>query len=416
MTERKRADALAFLHSEAGRALLQEAAQLPPDRLARLTYLRRQSSVEIASVAVALLELRQRARAKFSTAETMYFTPEGLPQATGETLARYRASLFPSDTPVLDACCGIGSDARALAMRGPTLAVDSNPAAALCARLNSETASVVCADVTRLDLPRLRRGGVHFAFFDPSRRADSASGTRRRVRDSEAYLPPLSWVSVLRESIPHILVKVSPAIDDAALARFPEAQIAFVSERGECKEGWLRFGSFHEGGVAGHRAIVLDADGAAHCLCPGEPSLPALTAPSAWLYEPDPAVIRAHRIAELAQRLNASQIDPQIAYLTADSLLPTPFATAYRILDVLPFHLKAVQNRLHALQRGVSAIKKRGVPLEPEELGKRLTGDRRAQEKAIVVLTRQGERILALLCEPPQAPAPATPPTDTPLP
>ena len=42
-----------------------------------------------------------------------------------------------------------------------------------------------------------------------------------------------------------------------------------------------------------------------------------MAAPRAYLYEPDGAVIRAHLVARLATRIDATLIDPQIAYLTA---------------------------------------------------------------------------------------------------
>src|SRR5690349_14935371 len=123
------ASALAYLATERGQALLEEAARLPTDRLARLTRLRRHVSVEIATAVVELLELRQRGRSKFSQADSMFFTAEGLEQSTGEVIARYRAGRFSRGKSILDLCCGIGGDARMLAERGPVIAVDRNPCA-----------------------------------------------------------------------------------------------------------------------------------------------------------------------------------------------------------------------------------------------------------------------------------------------
>ncbi|HZT43954.1 MAG TPA: class I SAM-dependent methyltransferase [Chthonomonadaceae bacterium] len=398
-----RAAALAWLATEAGAALLAEAARLPPDRLTRLTRLRRQVSPELAAATVELQELRQRARAKFSDADTMFFTPEGLEQSTGEAIARYRAARFPEGAAILDACCGIGGDARALAARGPVLAVDRDPAAAVCARANAAPSAPLfplCADMTALDLARLRERGVEAALFDPSRRVDRPGGGRRRARSAEAYSPPLSWLEALRAPFPALAVKVSPALPDEDLTRWG-ARVEFLSDQGECKEAALWFGPLAEMLPAGDGACatVLRAGAPPATLTAFACAPPALSEPRAWLYEPDPAVIRAHLIPQVASLLDAAQLDRQIAYLTADTLVATPFATAYRVLDWLPFQLKSVQARLRALGRRVTAIKRRGVPLEPETLRKRLTGAEDADASAIVVLTRLADRPIALLCE-----------------
>jgi SAM-dependent methyltransferase len=412
-----RASALGWLRTEAGAALLTEAASLPRDRLTRLERLRRRYPAEIATAAVELLELRLRARRKFAWADAMFFTPEGLEQSTGEEIARYRAGRFPADVPVLDACCGIGGDALALAARGPVLAVDRDPAVIVCARANTDLdcatsnskVHTLCADVTTLDLARLRAAGFEAAVFDPSRRTDRRTGERRRARAAEEYTPPLSWLETLRAHFPLLAVKVSPALDDAALCRYG-AQVEFLSDRGECKEAVLWFGKRSgidaepiagQEGSEGYMATALRPDRAPATLTPFACDPPALSFPHAWLYEPDPAVIRAHLVPQIAALLNAAQLDSQIAYLTAEHPTPTPFATAYPVLEWLPFQLKNVQARLRVLGRRVTAIKRRGVPLEPEALRKRLTGDPAGDAEAVVVLTRVADKPVAVLCGPP---------------
>ena len=434
------ASALVWLATEAGKALLAEAERLPPDRLTRLTHLRRHLEPEIAAVAVGLLELRRRARDKFTAADTMLFTAEGLEQSTGEHIAHYRASRFPPDVAILDACCGIGGDAQALARRGPVLAVDSNPAAAVCTRFNAgpgtgfrprsvsqnpqnrvqeaelvpelaltpAPVTTLCADVTRLDLGRLRQRGIEAAFFDPSRRQDRQEGGRRRARDARDYSPPLDWLEALCAHFPAVAVKVSPALEDDVLCRYP-ARVEFLSDRRECKEAVLWFGSLAEGEPFGANTQNAAENYCATLLRPDEPPV-TLTAfacarppggpPRAWLYEPDPAVIRAHLIPQTAALLNAAQMDAQIAYLTADTFVSTPFATAYRLLEAMPYNLKHLQKWLRGYGGRIVAIKKRGVPFTPEEVRTRLTDAGAAP--VVLVLTRLAEKPYALLCAPPE--------------
>src|SRR5262249_33731921 len=177
---------IAFLATETGAALLCEAESDAGDLHARIARLRRSYSREHVSAALTMLDLRRRAKDKFTRANEMYFTPEGYEQSTGETIARWRADRFPAGAHILDLCCGIGGDAVQLARRGQVTAVDLSPESALCATLNAQaygtkqSLSVECADVTQLDL---RADAV---FFDPSRRQRG-----RRVKSAEQYSPPL---------------------------------------------------------------------------------------------------------------------------------------------------------------------------------------------------------------------------------
>ncbi|HXF60208.1 MAG TPA: hypothetical protein VNK95_01245, partial [Caldilineaceae bacterium] len=121
-------------------------------------------------------------------------------------------------------------------------------------------------------------------------------------------------------------------------------------------------------------------------------------APAMFLYEPDPAVIRAGAFAELCAQLDAHLFDPQIAYLVGAERRPTPFAHSFRVLEVHPFSLKRLQERLHALGLARLELKKRGAPFAPESLRGRLKlppGDR----PGVVLFTRRGHERLMILAE-----------------
>ena len=88
------------------------------------------------------------------------------------------------------------------------------------------------------------------------------------------------------------------------------------------------------------------------CVGRGLPD-PEVRSVGRYLYEPDGAVIRAHLVAEVAEELDGGLIDPTIAYVTADALRPTPYATAYEITDRLPFNVKKLKALLR--ERGVGS-------------------------------------------------------------
>ena len=56
-----------------------------------------------------------------------------------------------------------------------------------------------------------------------------------------------------------------------------------------------------------------------------------LSEPHAYLYEPDPAILRAGLVQQLGLELEAAQLDPEIAYLTADARVETPFARSWQV-------------------------------------------------------------------------------------
>ncbi|HVX44650.1 MAG TPA: class I SAM-dependent methyltransferase, partial [Mycobacteriales bacterium] len=226
--------------------------------------------------------------------------------------------------------------------------------------------------------------GVRAAFCDPARR-----GGGRRVFDPRAYSPPFDFLLELAAAVPMTGAKVAPGIPHALVPAGAEAE--WISDEGEVKEAALWFGPL---ATAARRATLL-------------PSGATITTEGArlecgplgrYLYEPDGAVIRSHLVAEAGRSLGARLIDPEIAYLTADSLTATPFAKAYEITDSFGFSLKRLRAVLRAQDVGTVTIKKRGSALDPATLRRqlRLSGSR----EATVVLTRVAGAPTVLLCQP----------------
>jgi hypothetical protein len=126
-----------------------------------------------------------------------------------------------------------------------------------------------------------------------------------------------------------------------------------------------------------------------------------LSPPLAFLYEPDPAIIRAHVVQALAHQIGAAQLDSEIAYLTADRVVATPFARCWRVIEWLPFGLKRLRARLRALDAGAVTVKKRGSPLDTDALARQLSGA--GTHPLVVVLTQVAGRPAVLICEGPLA-------------
>lgn len=350
-----------------GQAALTEAAQLDPTDggfLACYETVRKHHPPGLAKAAVETALLRLKARSKFADADRMYFTREALEQATSEHVARHRARRFASYERVADLCCGVGGDAIALAANGIAVeAVDSDPLRLAMAEANARALglNVTChlGDALTLPLP-----GVKAAFADPARRADG-----RRYLSPDDYTPSLSAIRGRFAPDFPLAVKAAPGVPQADV-RDLGAEVEFVSLGGELKECVLWFGPLR---TCARRATVLPTGDTLYIDTPPDPR--PHTEPAEFLYDPDPAVARAGLVSALAERLDARPIDPQVQLLTSDHFTPTPFATAFRVEHVAPFHLKLLRDYLRAQAVGRVTIVKRGSPADADDLMRKLKLD-----------------------------------------
>ena len=387
-------DAFRWLLTPEGQSLLGRAARMydgpgASDLVRTTTALRREATPEHAAAALTQVELRTRARAKFGDlADRMYFTPEGLEQATRFRVAEHRAARLAAAAPssVLDLGCGIGGDLVAFARAGLTAAgVDQDPLRVEVARANLDAldlgGAVQVADGTTLDL-----AGFGAVFADPARRT-----ARGRVFDVDAYSPPWTFVVSLLERA--ACVKVAPGIPHDLVPDGVEAE--WVSDEGEVKEAALWSPTL---ATARRRATVIRSAGLATLTDEDDPGEQSLRGVQGYLYEPDGAVIRAGLVTAVAAGVNGGLLDEHIAYVTSDQPFSTPFARSYQVLEALPYKEKALRAALRARNIGRLTIKKRGVNVVPDELRKRLA--LKGDGEATVVLTRVAGRGTALLVRP----------------
>jgi SAM-dependent methyltransferase len=379
------------LASPAGRALLSRLADTevsPEGELRLAAALRREYPAELVTAALAQHELRLRAAAKFARADAMFFTRDGLEQASAEPVAAHRAARFASASRgrIADLCCGIGGDLIALAGVGEVRGVDRDPLHLRMATLNAAVygvAGAVSAD--RADVRDADLSGVDAVFVDPARRA---GGRRLRTGDSE---PPLGWCLALAARVRSVGIKAAPGLDRAAVPAGWEVE--FVADGRELKEAVLWSPAFADG--AATRATVLPGG---HQLLPAPGDPVPCRPPGSYLLDPNPAVTRAGLVERLARELGAWKIDPMIAFLSADRPPSTPFGRTLRVLDDGPWREKELAARLRAHHIGPLDIRRRGLAGDVAALRRRLrtTGDR----PGVLVMTRVNDRPWALVCEP----------------
>lgn len=346
--------------------------------------------------------LREKARAKFgSDAEQLLFTQAGLEQATRSRVAQQHAERFRAAgcTRVADLGCGLGAESLALLAVG----IEPRPVElnAFTAKLAAHNLAVLAAreglptpEVRVGDAEQLGAGDADGVFLDPARRTAGHSDTRR-VASYDDYSPSLGFAFGLAERLP-TGVKLGPGFDRELIPEDAEAQ--WVSVDGQVVEMGLWFGKTARPGVRRAALVLRETHGStAELTAPEDSANAELRGLGEFLYEPDGAVIRARLIGDLASRLEAGMLSEGIAYLTADSLVATPFAQAFRITEVLPPKEKELRRALSARGIGSLEIKKRGADVDPATLRKRLK--LRGENHATLFLTRAAGKHVALLAE-----------------
>ncbi len=362
---------------EAEPALVAAAAQPDPDSVAAAQRLRREFPPDQAAAALTQAALRRKATAKFGErAGRLFLTAAGLEQATRAEVAGWRASRFVAAgaTRVVDLGCGLGADALAFADAGlDVVAVDADPVTAVFASANLGR-PVVCAKAEEVVGQLLTEAdGV---FLDPARR--TSAGRTWRLGDLS---PSWEFATGLLDGRLGC-IKAAPGLPSTAIPQ--RAGATWVSHSGDLVEtsvwSW------------GSRVAVLLPDGLE--LASGPP--PVLGELGRYLWEPDPAVIRAGAVGRLAEFLDARSIQPGIAYLTGDAAMTTGFATGFEVLEVLTFDERTLRAWVREHGIGILEIKVRGLDVDPAVLRRRLKPSGAGSATVVLTPTPAGARALVV--------------------
>jgi hypothetical protein len=364
--------------------LLRTVAGETSNELQLQSRLRQTYPDQLVRAAFSLCELRKRAAAKFSRADQMWFDRRGLEQATAEPVARHKARRFHG--PVWDLCCGIGGDTIALAEHAQVTSVDLDPAACLRTEWNAavygvaDRVTTLCADVKSLDL------GDTLFHIDPDRR----QGSYGRAVRIEGYVPGLEFLQRLATTARGGAIKLSPASNFGG--KFPDAEVELVSLDGECKEATIWFGELR--GEAPWRATALPA-GETLAGNPLDFQAP-LSEPLAYLFDPDPAVVRAGLVDAAADQLYLSRLDLEEEYLTGSVAVHSPFVRPFEVLAVLPNRITDIRNYFRKSSAGQVEIKCRHIPIDVEAIRRRLPLP--GTEPRVLIIARAGRKSRALVC------------------
>ena len=385
----------------AGQALLAQIDySSATDVLALVSKLRSQGH-DPSTVAAVLTQakLRKRAVAKFGEfASQMLFTEAGLEQASRLKVAAIHAGRFRSAgiKQVADLGCGIGAESMALASLGievKAFEIDEVTAAVATYNLAPfENATVEIADVETLDL-----SGFEALYFDPARRelhGPKKSSTQRHF-DPANFSPNYNFVLEQAKTKP-TGIKLGPGHDKKQIPAGCEAQ--WISVDGDLVELGLWFGKLSRESIA-RSALLISSTGQ------NEITSSEMESPNAdlaeigeYVYEPDNALIRSGLIADFAKPLGLTLISPEIAYLSSNEKISSPWLKGYQVVDNLVFDRKKLKAYVRENNIGILEIKKRGSDVSPEELRKQLAP--KGEGAATLIVTRVGDAHRVLVAKP----------------
>ena len=339
--------------------------------------LRRRFPPDEASALAEQLTLRARAARNHGVGRPWLYTAHGLEMMTHPAVAARRAERMASwGFPTIDLTAGLGGDLAALVTAGVGSAgVERDPVHSLLAASNTG-AQIARGDAARPPIDLTRWAVV----LDPARRSDAG-----RRFDPSAFSPAWDDVMAIADSARAAVVKSPPGIAPEFVP--PSAEFEAVQLGGSMREVTLWFGGDSQSGL--RRAVLLPSS---VTLDSTEPEAPAgAVEPAGYLFDPESCVTRATLVTHLAHRLDARLLDPHIAYLTAAAPAFSPLAATFAVLDVLPFSVSRLKERLRASKWRAEEIRRRAFPVEPDELRK-LLGRMEGDPVALLLTTIAGRR------------------------
>lgn len=381
-----------WLAGPEGRAAVTDAQALTSgDPLADAATLRRRHpelTPAQTSDALGQAELRRLAADRYGISEPLLWTRDGLEQATRPEVAAHRAAQFVAAGArrVIDLTAGLGSDTRAMLAAGlQVTAIERDPGIAELLRANAPQADVICADAIDIVGGLVRALTPHdVVFVDPARRSPDAprqaTGRANPERDPERWSP--RWSQIEAMAHPRIAAKTAPGFDPPAgwTAEWVSVHRTVV----ECFTTSWPIGSGRS------RATVI-ADSGVHTLV-ADGASDEITPVGAWLFEPDPAVIRAQAVDALRPH-GLGRIDTAGVWLTSDRPAPAsavPFVRGFRIVTELTGSTVQLRRQLDELGIDRLTVKSRDVRIAPEVALRELR--RREGDGHVLILARVNGR------------------------
>ena len=318
-------------------------------------------------------QLLRRKVPSWSGNEDLLFPPHlSIEQCSSEATAQYKAALLQGDT-LADLTGGLGIDCHFLSQSFQhTDYVEANPE--LCAlaehnfgmlgdrvRVLNRTAEDYLQDATRVDC----------LYLDPARRDPHG---RKTVSIADCTPDVTALQDRLLQQAGRVLLKLSPMLDihQALEQLHAVAEVHVVAVGNECKELLFLLERGHEGEPAftcvnlqsGQPAVGFTQEEERAC----QAAMAAV--PSAYLYEPNVALMKGGCFKLLTQRFGVEKLHPNSHLYTSDKLIAGFPGRAFRVEGWAPYNKKTRQILLADVDK--ASVATRNFPLTVAQLRKAL--------------------------------------------
>ncbi len=363
------------MHKDLFGSKIEEAlGELSPDwdAVRCLGQLRRVFPPELAREAARLHSLRERCKARIGKDLLPFLRDPGSQQVSAPAIAKQRADRISALTPhsrIWDSTCGLGMESLHLGLGGhQTVSTDLCPI----------TLDYAVANLKHHGLPPWAVRGdatghsvqAPHVLLDPDRRP----GGRRT-------LDPQSWSPTLHETLQVLarheggVAKLPPGMD--VPAEWPqEHAVHWVSLAGQLLECTLWTGNWAP--EPGRTAILLTREGGEFEYGGTPIEVSACTPEQAkgvrFLADPDPSIVRAGLLGQLAQEQGLRPLAPRLGYLGGDQAPNSPFLTSFKVLASGPLDRKKIRKMLAEHDIGPIQVRQRGHDEPSDLLERKLRG------------------------------------------
>ena len=325
-------------------------------------------------------------------------------QASSEATARFKAGLFSSGLCMADLTGGLGVDAFFFAQHFASATyVEQNADLLAAARQNFAqlgAANVRFEQAEASQFLQSTTDDFDLIYLDPARR-DGAGGRVFRLEDCSPNALAIKDLMLART--PRALLKTAPMLDLRLAAEQLRnvARIWVVAHEGDCREVlYLLERTAPPVPEIPISAVVLAADGsvaqAFECSFAEEQAAQIeLAAPRRFLYEPNPAVLKAGAFRTFAQRFGLQKLHANTHLYTSEQFVPGVPARTFRIENVCKYDRKTVLAALPEARANVSA---RNFPDGAEAVRKKL-GLRDGGNSYLFAATTECSGKTILLCQ-----------------
>ncbi len=347
------------------------------------------------------IRFRSRMRRRFPIEQSWLWTDRSLSQASDWWSASYKASLFPADVTVLDACCGAGVDTVALAARGGVIAMDNCDETLAIAHANAVGHHGADCPVEALygTFPDELPAGTQWMHADPDRRPPDKSDNERKTLRADLFMPSLECLLEHASEMKGAVIKIAPSTvfsEECSDAVEETTQRVWLGVFGECRQQLLLSGDL-QNDPSQKRRVVLCHPHFDEFSGKVAPPSTWTDSPKQYVYDLHPVLFASDLHTDWANQNGLTPVGGELGYFTADALVESPFVQAFKVVDTLAWDDRKMRKWLRQNDAGIVDVKNRGLRLDAGHFQRRYSNPNGKQPFSLLV-TQLGQRVRAIVC------------------